>query len=82
MRERLFSKKSFWKITYKNKSYFYYDFLLTKNSFPLISFFFFFGVRYKTLKNIKNYLYKMFSSETIVTPFYQGLLTPPQQEAG
>ena len=44
----------------ENKPYFYKSFLLTKDSFPLTNFFF----CYQTPKNVKNYFYRGFSSET------------------
>ena len=44
----------------ENKSYFYKNFLLTKDSFLLTKFF----LCYQTLENVKNYFYRMFSSET------------------
>ena len=44
----------------ENKPYFYKSFPLTKNNFPLTIFF----LCYQTLENVKNYLYKRFSSKT------------------
>ena len=55
-----FPKKNFGKQHIKNKPYFYLGFPLTKNSFPLTSFF----LCYQTLENVKNYLYRRFSDET------------------
>ena len=59
-REIVFQKKKFGKQQIKNKPYFYLGFPLTKNSFPLTSFF----LCYQTLENVKNYLYRRFSDET------------------
>ena len=59
-REIVFQKKKIWKQQIKNKPYFYLGFPLTKNSFPLTSFFW----CYQTLENVKNYLYRRFSDET------------------
>ena len=44
----------------ENKPCFYKNFLLTKDSFPLTNFF----LCYQTQENVKNYLYRRFSSET------------------
>ena len=62
MRERLFSFFFFFgKQLIENKFYFYKSFLLTKDSFSLINFFF---LCYHTLENVENYFYRKFSSET------------------
>ena len=60
VRERSFSKFFFGKQSIENKSYFYKNFLLTKDSFLLTKFF----LCYQTLENVKNYFYRMFSRET------------------
>ena len=60
-REIVFQKKKFGKQLIENKPYFYKSFPLTKDSFPLINFFFLY---YQTLENVENYLYKRFSNET------------------
>ena len=44
----------------ENKPYFYLDFPLTKDSFPLANIFLY----YQTLKNMENYFYRKLSNET------------------
>ena len=61
VRERLFSNFVFFgKQPIENKPYFYKSFPLTKDSFPLTNYF----LCYQILDNMKNYLYRKFSSET------------------